>query len=269
MIIAFWSNVHGQPRTTSNMVALAIEAAMKENYNCIITQTHFNMNNLESYLIGAKENSRDIFMNIGIDGLASVIKFRAIDRTTIDNYSIQLLNNKLTLLPGTSAENRKVFLDDMGKTASVLLQEMNRYYDMVFVDVNSGGDEVSGMVLEMADIIVVNLSQNKNVLDQYTASWKIPNKKHLYLFGGYDKDSVYNLHNMIRLYHFLSDKNTGIIPYNTEFMDAQSEGNVIKFMMKNMDAKKNSTNGYFCSCIQEASDKLIKLAVEKRGAKEA
>lgn len=251
------------------MVALAITTALKDNMSCMVTQTHFNMNNLESYLIGGKENSRDVFMNIGIDGLASVVKFRAIDRETIENYSIQLLNHKLTLLPGTSEENRNVFIQDIGKMVSVLLQEVNRYYDYIFVDVNSGGDEVTRTVLALADAVVVNLSQNKNVLEQYAASWKPENKKLLYLIGGYDKDSIYSRYNMIHMYHFLTEKNTGIIPYNTEFMDAQSQGNVIKFMLKNRLSDRTSINGHFCQCVQEASDKLLCLIGEKRGAKEA
>lgn len=265
MIIASWSNVHGQPRTTSNMVAITVAVAMCYNRKCLLTQTHFNLNNLESYLIGKRENSRDVFMDIGLDGLASVIKLRALNKETIENYSIPLLYKKLTLLPGTTSGNRKVFADDMGKTITMLLNEANKHYEMVFVDINSGSDEVSMKILEQADIVLVNLSQNKSVLDNYISSWHPEGKKIMYLIGSYDKDSSYNLHNLKLMYKFLSKENTGVIPYNIEFMDAQSDGSVLKFMKRNLAVKKEGSNAYFMDCVKESAKKLMILAGEKRG----
>jgi hypothetical protein len=265
MIVAFWSNVHGQPRTTSNMVAVAVTIALAYNRKCLVTQTHFNLNNLEAYLIENRENSKDIYMDMGLDGLASIIKLRAMDKATIENYSIPLLNKNLTLLPGTTGGNRKTFIDDMDKTVSMILSEMNKCYEMVFVDVNSGADEVSKLILDKADIIVVNLSQNKSVLDNYITSYQLMNKKVMYLFGSYDRDSSYNLHNLKLMYKPLSKGVTGVIPYNTEFMDAQSDGCVLKYMKKNMAAPKDTTSGNFIECVKDAADKLMKLAGEKRG----
>ena len=267
MIVAFWSNVHGQPRTTSNMVAVAVAIAMSYNRRCLVTQTHFNLNNLESCLIGNRENSKDVFLDIGLDGLASVIKLRAIDKVTIENYSIQLLQKKLTLLPGTTGGNRKVFFDDMGKTSAMLLNEIKNHFEMVFVDVNSGSDEVSKLILEKADLIVVNLCQNRSVLDHFASTWQPTDKKIMYLIGNYDRDSIYNIHNMKLLYPFLSKGRLGVIPYNTGFMDAQSNGSVLNYMKKNISASKESTNGYFIDCVKNSVDKLMKLAGEKRGGK--
>lgn len=257
--------MHGQPRTTSNMVAIAVAVAMSHNRKCLLTQTHFNLNNLESVLIGKRENSREVFMDIGLDGLASVVKLRALDKATIENYSIPLMHKKLTLLPGTVGGNRKVFADDMGKTISMLLSEANKHYDMVFVDVNSGSDEVSKKILEQADVILVNLCQNRSVLDNYMPSWHPEGKNIMYLIGSYDKDSSYNIHNLKLMYKYLSKDNTCVIPYNTGFMDAQSDGGVIKYMKKNIAAKKEGSNTYFIGCVKEAAVKLVKQTSEKRG----
>jgi hypothetical protein len=197
---------------------------------------------------------------MGLDGLASIIKLRAIDKATIENYSIPLLNKNLTLVPGTTGSNRKAFNDDMGKTASLLLSEMNKYYEMVFVDVNSGEDEVSKQIINMADIVVVNLCQNKSILEDYIKSYQLKNKKIMYLFGNYNRNSVYNLHNLKLRYKPFSTGNTGVIPYNIGFMDAQSDGCVIKYMTKNIAAKRDDSNRYFIDCVKDAAEKLIRLA---------
>jgi len=264
MIVAFWSNVHGQPRTTSNMVSVAVAMAMVYNRKCLVTQTHFNLNHLESYLIGSRENSKEVFVDMGLDGLASIIKLRAIDKATIENYSIPLLNKNLTLVPGTTGSNRKAFIDDIGKTVSLLLNEMNKYYEMVFVDVNSGADEVSRLIMNRADIVVVNLCQNKSIIENYMKSWQLKNKKIMYIFGNYDRNSAYNLHNLKLIYKPFSTGNTGVIPYNIGFMDAQSDGCVIKYMKKNIAANRDDSNSYFIDCVKDTAEKLLRLA-GKRG----
>jgi CO dehydrogenase nickel-insertion accessory protein CooC1 len=247
------------------MVSVAAAMAIAYNRKCLVTQTHYNLNNLESYLIGNRENNKNVYMDMGLDGLTSIIKLRAIDKSTIENYSIPLLNKYLTLVPGTTGGNKKTFIDDMGKTATRLLIEMNKYYEMVFVDVNSGSDEVSRLILDIADIIVVNLCQNKSVLDNYMKSWLMMNRKVMYLFGNYDRNSTYNLHNLRMLYKPFSKGCTAVIPYNAGFMDAQSDGCVIKYMKKNMAVIKNDSNNYFIDSVKDAAEKLIRLSREKRG----
>lgn len=259
MIIAFWSNSHGQARTTSNMIAIAAMMAMDYQYRCLLTQTHFCMNNLEAYLVGDRETSQDMYLDMGIDGLSSIIKLRALDKDTIDNYSVSFFNKRITLLPGTVGGNKKLFTNDMIQTITRLLEELKKHYEMVFIDLNSGPDQVSKLVLEKADAVVVNLCQNKNMLDNYMTSWKPSNKKIMYLIGGYEKNSTYNLHNLKLLYKPLDKKITGIIPYNTEFMDAGSNGETLKFLSKNMNNGKKDTNGYFMECVKDASHKLLRM----------
>lgn len=266
-VVACWSNVHGQPRTTSNMIAVATTIALEYGKRCIVAQTHFNLNNLESYLIGNREFNKDLITDSGLDGLARSIKLQPLDGETIDNYSVSLINNKLMLLPGTTSENRKVFKDDMGKTISIILKEISKHHDLVFVDLNSGEDEVSKLVLAKADIVIVNLCQNKSVLDNYVTSGLRDDKKMMYLIGSYDKESSYNLKNLKFLYKPLSMKVMSTIPYNTEFMDAQSDGSVLKFLRKNIAAKKEGSNTYFMNCVKDAAGKLMKLTCELKDGK--
>ncbi|HKL80686.1 MAG TPA: hypothetical protein VJ888_09670 [Mobilitalea sp.] len=267
MKIAFWSNVHGQPRTTSNMVAVSIAATLEYGQSCLVTQTHFNLNNLEAYFIGNRENSQDIFMDIGIDGLARSMILAPIGKETIENYSIPLLHNKLVLLPGTTSANKEVFHKEMAGTICRILKEAEKYFDLVFIDINSGEDEVSKLVLEQADVIVVNLCQNRCMLDNYFSKGLIKDKKSMFLIGNYDRNSVYNLHNLKKLYRPLSKGIISAIPYNTGFMDAQSDGSVMKYMRKKLVLEKNGVNNYFIESIKDAVEKLMKITGNKKGGR--
>ncbi len=264
-VIAFWGNVHGQPRTTSNMVAVAIATALLHNRRCLLMQTHFNLNHLETYLIGNRENSRDVFLDIGIDGLARSIKLEPLMEKTIENYSIPLLNKKLALLPGTTSHNRDLYKNDMGRTLYIILKEAVRYYDYVFVDINSGSDQISEIVIKQSDLIAVNLCQNKSVLDDYFTTWQWKNKNIMYLIGSYDKNSSYNINNLKNLYRPLRKSPVSEIPYSTGFMDAQSNGSVLKFMNKSMALRGKEEDAYFIGCVRKASERLLKLTTDKKG----
>ena len=258
-IIAFWSNVHGQSRTTSNMIALASAIALEDNYSSILTQTHFDFNKLDAYLIGSREYSQEVFIDVGIDGLTRSMKLAPLDKDVIDNYSIPLIKNKLSLLPGTTSDNRDIYMDSMKQSLSKMLREMNKYFDFVFVDLNSGLDKISKLVIEQADVVVVNLCQNRPILDDYFNNRCISNKDIIYLFGSYDKNSSYNIRNLKLMYRQLNKAPTCVIPYCTGFKDAESKGLAINFIKQTIDNPSGS-NRYFIDNVKLASRKLIKLA---------
>lgn len=263
--IAFWSSVHGQSGTTSNMIAIAVSLAMQHDYKCLLMQTHFNMNSLEAYLIGNRDSSHDIFLDVGIDGLARSMKLEPLNESIFDNFTIPIMNQKLSLLPGTTNVNREMFKYDMAKTICIIIKEAVKYYDLVFIDNNSGSNEISKLVLSYADLVVVNLCQNKSVLDHYFSTWKFKEHNLLYLIGSYNQKSSYNLFNLKALYKPLRKTPLMAIPYNTRFMDSLSDGGVIRYMSINLAVCKTDEDAYFMECVTNASDKLLKLSMKKKG----
>ena len=264
-IVAFWSSIHGQSGTTSNMIAIAISAALKHDCKCLLMQTHFRMNGLEAYLIGSRDSSRDFFLDVGIDGLARSMKLEPLDESIFVNYTIPIINKKLSLLPGTTFANSEMFKYDMAKTICKIMKEAIKYYDFVFIDNNSGLDEISKLVLNHSDLVVVNLCQNKSVLDHYFSTWKLKDRNLMYLIGSYNRNSSYNLFNLKALYKPLRRTPLSTIPYNTGFMDSLSGGEVTRFMSKHSGVSKADEDGYFMECVKNASDKLLKLSMEKKG----
>jgi cellulose biosynthesis protein BcsQ len=234
----------------------------------MVTQTHFNLNNLEAPLVSTSSViGKEYLMDVGIDALARSIKSSPLDADIIENCSISLLNKQLNLLPCTSKNNRDIYENDMSKTITGILHAVSCYHDIVFIDTNSGRNDLTIKILENADLIVVNLSQNRIMLDDYAMNYKFDNKKIFYLIGNYNSNSKYNLKNIQKSYQWMKNKNTAVIPYNTEYMDAQSDGQVIQFMMKNMDCEKNESNTYFIREIKTAVTKIMKYAGLERQEK--
>lgn len=266
MKIAFWSNMHGQTGTTSNLISIAVMSTILYQLNNMVTQTHFNLNNLESPLLcKTSVNAQEYLMDVGMDALARNIKSAPLDKDIIENCSLSLLDKQLSLLPGTTKINRSIYEYDMNKTILSILYEVANYHDIVFIDTNSGQNELTMKVLQNADLVVVNLSQNRNSLNDYAMNYEFRGKKVFYLIGNYDNNSRYNLKNLRKSFPWLKSKNVAVIPYNTEFMDAQSDGQVIPYMMKNIDCDKEDKNAYFIHEVKVAVNKIMKYAgIERR-----
>lgn len=262
--IAFWSNVHGQTGTTSNLLAVALISTIDYKQKNIITQSHFNLNNLESPLIGTSATElREVFTDVGIDALARYIKYATLDEETVGNCCISLLNKQLNLLAGTTKNNKDIFESDMAKTIPQILTAVGLYHDLVFIDTNSGNNPLTNLVLEQADLVIVNISQNISIINDLFQNYKIDMEKSIFLIGNYDDDSRYNMHNLKRKYREFNNKNLVVIPYNVNYLDAQSEGEVIKFFLKNLDCEKDDYNYRFISGVRQTTDKIMKF-VEKQ-----
>lgn len=262
MKITFWSPVHGQAKTTSNMIAIAIFSTILYEQNNMIMQTNFNFNNLEIPLVGTHTKVVGEYFNgdIGLDALSRSIKSEPLNKEVIHNCSISMLNQGLNLLPGTTKSNREYYEDKLIPVLPSIINSIEQNYDMVFIDTNSGlSDEITKRVIQVSDIVVVNLCQNKAVLDDYFKEnpFEEFSNKLFYLLGNYDKKSKYSVTNIKRIYKSFIKNNIAVIPYNTKYMDSISSGNAISFMESCIEHDKTEENKYFTDSIKEASAKIL------------
>lgn len=265
MKITFWSPVHGQAKTTSNMIAIAIFSTILYEQNNMIMQTNFNFNNLELPLVGTHTKVVGEYFNgdIGIDALSRSIKSEPLNKEVIHNCSISMLNQGLNLLPGTTKLNREHYEDKLIPVLPGILRSIEENYDIIFIDTNSGmSDEITKRVIQMSDIVVVNLCQSKAVLEEYFNNnpFEEINNKLFYLLGNYDKKSKYSVTNIKRIYKNFIKNNIAVIPYYTKYMDSISSGNAISFMESCLENDKTEENKFFTESIKKASVKILEKA---------
>lgn len=265
MKIAFWSPIHGQAGTTSNMIATSLLSGIQYRKKCLITQTHFNHNNLEAPLVGYNSKhsaSSEFFQDVGLDMLIRCFKSTRMDEELLDNCCISLSNTNLELLPGTSKWNKDSFDYEMNLVMLNLLRTMEKYTEIIYLDLCSGNNPLSLKIIADSDLTVVNLDQNMAMIDNYFSSnFSVIPGNVFYLFGNYDPNSKYNINNIRRRYFKrMSSKNSGVIPYNTSFRDAQSDGSVIEFFFDNLKCTKNDVNLYFMNQVKKSTEKIVNLA---------
>ncbi len=217
-------------------------------------QTHFYGNNLEGPLVGMNVKnykSNEFFQDIGLDAAVTYSNMRRLNKDMLENCCITFPSNRILLLPGTGAKNRETFERDIGKAVCRVMNDANECVDVVLIDSNSGEDKLSLALMEEADLIVVNLTQHRYLLDKFFTNQEILkyHRKIYYLFGDYDENSSYNINNCRRKYSkHMNYNNSGVIPYCTRYLDAQNNSEIAEFMQRGLQVDKD-----------EALDKMFQI----------
>jgi len=246
--IVFWSPLHGQGQT-SNLHILALIMSFVYKKRILMMQTHIAMNNLEGPLVGKNvdlEGSREsnIFQDIGLDAAVMYSRINKLEQDTFESCCLTFPNTSLLLLPGTEVKNREIFEHDICKNITKMIHYAENYVDIVMIDTNSGNDGLSFRLMASADLIVINLTQRRYVLDKFFLEYEKRFNDYgniFFLFGNYNQNSVYNISNCRRKYwKYINTKNSGVIPYSTRYMDAQNESNIINMVREGLGVCKLS-----------------------------
>lgn len=246
--ILFWSPYHGQGQT-SNLYVIALCFAMIYKKRILLLQTHFKNNNLESPLVGYNVDKAteeyEIFEDIGIDMAITYSNMNRLNNKTLENCCLTFLDSSILMMPGTKTKSKETFDRDIGGTVNRMLKTAEECVDLVFIDSNSSDDELSMRLIQTSDMIVVNLTQHRYVLEKFFLEYGerfVNDDRVFYLFGNYDDNSGYNILNCQRKYSkYIKPRNTGMIPYCTKYMDAQNESNVLRFLQDGVSQKRNKS----------------------------
>lgn len=257
MKIAFWSPLHGTG-ATSDLLALSIVFSEIFGKKTLVTQTHFSMNNLEKPLLG-NVASGQYFADTGLDAVIRHFKSGDVSREQVENCSIRVSEN-LFLLAGTRTSSKESYENrTVQSMITHIISIIEKFYAIVLVDTNSGINEQSMEVIKECDFVVVALRQNRTMIEEFINSRLFPENKVFFLIGNYDSQSRYNINNLRRIYKEISKKNSAVIPYNTQYMDAVSEDRVMRYVRENLDADETYSDYEFFSSIKEAAVRLLEF----------
>ena len=245
-IITFWSNEERETGQTLSMVALSTYLAVEHNYRILDISTGYKNKVLEScYWDISKENNlrREIIGNndatqigieSGVEGLIQVINANQTSSNNISNYTKVVFNDRLDVLCAPKTTDILQY-KEIAQFYPSIIQLANRNYDLVFVDIsNRMPQEIIRQILEFSNVIVVNITQNMQIIDNFITLRENNEffKKNNILInvGRYDTSSKYNSKNITR--YLKEKKEIQVIPYNTLFFEACTEGKVADLFLR-------------------------------------
>ncbi|MFR2787586.1 MAG: hypothetical protein ACLTPN_01685 [Clostridia bacterium] len=270
-IVTFYNNNIEQTGKTMSITAIATFMSIEHNYRILIISTTNKEDNLKNCFWEEKKKRRNLGIfgpnaNLevqnGVEGLTRIIRSNKITPDIITNYTKVVFKDRLEVLLGSNqVERNSPELQNIEKTYPEIIKSANKYYDLVFVDLDENVDEeTKTSILDMSDVTVVNLSQRLRSINKFAETKvntnRLKDRKKLILIGRYDKYSKYNSKNITR---YLGEKNQVLtVPYNTLFMEASEEAGVPDLFLRfRKMAETEDVNGFFISEIRRASENII------------
>ena len=267
-VITFCSNTIKETGKTLSISALATYMSIEHNYRILLISTSYNDKTLSECFWNHKKtksfldsivDTNKIDLDSGIEGIYKMVKANRLTPELIGNYTKIVFKDRLEVLESPSTKIREDYMA-MRSYYKEIIKTADRFYDLILVDLDGNiKDDVTRNIFNISNIVVMNIIQNKNVIDNYKAELagdlgKIK-RKLIPLVGKSDPDSKYTVKNISR---YINQKNKPVeVPYNILYSEACSEGKIVDFFFKNIKVKETDKNGAFIKAIKDLSETIV------------
>lgn len=266
-IVTFKSNEIKETGQTLSLAAVATQMAIEHNYKILVVSTNFKDKTLENCFWEVGKTSSlvnqmgkpAVGIESGVEGLMRVMTSNKTSPEIVKNYSKIILRDRLDVLPSTSATDYKDY-EGIAATYPEILQLASRYYDIILVDLSKRmPKQCAENIIQISDVVVVNLTQRLKSIDDFIdlrEEEEFYKRKHIMLLiGRYDAFSKYNVKNITR--YLKERKPVGVIPYNTLYFEACSEGKIIDFFLRMKNIDETDRNHLFVKETTNVSNSII------------
>lgn len=261
MIISHWNYLHGRSNT-SNCIATALDFALNYKSSSIIIDSEYDKSLMANAFLNNQKIKLLKSLDYGIDSIANNVYSKdRMNREDFDNFTTSIIDERLSFLPGSAKASRELYNESLVSTLPRILESAKQCFDWVFIDVNSGIDnEITKKILMNSDFIFVSLEQNEKMLEDFFNSdlKYIKEKNYGIMLGRYDDKCKCSAKYIAKKFNYKG--NIFTIPYNTNFLNAINDNNVVDFFYKNnIDVRKKEDEEFFNE-LDEISDLLFKLS---------
>ncbi|SCX63193.1 hypothetical protein [Lysinibacillus fusiformis] len=252
--IVSWSPVHGQAATTSNVAALAAHFALIYTHQSLITHTQLTYSSLESLFKKEMTDSRGF--DSGIEALERLAQSSLLKPDAVRDYTETVYKNRLDLLGGTQNQSLET-----PHLLEILLKVAESAYDIVWIDAHSGTrSNTSKRLLKKADLVIVNLPQNRFVLDQFFSGEGIPeelkNKDFIVLISQYDQHVKPGIQKIKSKYG--KKHPVFAINYSSKFKDSANKFEFTELFYRVVNSSKGSDIQDFIKSLEKVNKYILK-----------
>lgn len=194
----------------------------------------------------------------GMEGLERLVKSKMIKPESIPDYTDTIYTGKLDYLQ--SGFNEELSEKENAIYLFSVLKAALQMYDVVFVNVGSGLDSIATReLLKQADMVLVNLPQNRFVVEQFANGDLMPvelkDRPYYVVITNYDKKATYSIRNIKRQAK-LKNK-IFAFPYTTELKNAINLSNVSDYYFRSLKSKKGSETSDLIEAIRLINNNML------------
>lgn len=175
----------------------------------------------------------------------------------IRKASMEILNSSLYYIPPANITNTRTFDFDLYDKVESILDIFETFADITYIDTSNGNNLSSKIILDEADLVVVNLSQNNSMIQHFFDNYSSILHKCVFIISSYKKNAKLTIHKISKT-HLIDKSNIAIIPYNVEYQEAVSHGNIVEFLMRNFSCKRSHPNYIFIKEVKKAVEMIMR-----------
>lgn len=270
MKVAFWSNAKGGAGVTSNLACVSVASVLEYSHKAILFENHCQKNRLGNILryhssnYHLKEESNYKIGQIGlgqviedaykIDEEASKVSRKVVN--VIKNASIEILDNSLYYIPPSNITNTRTFDFDLYDKVKPILEVFETLADIIYIDTSNKNSLSSKIILDEVDLVVVNMVQNSSMIQSFFDNYSSILHKCVFIISNYRKKAKLSIKKISKT-HLIEPSSIAAIPYNVEYQDAVSHGNIVEFLMRNYSCKRNHPNYSFIKEVKKAVEMIM------------
>ena len=267
-IVAFWNESEKENGQTFSIIAIANQMAIEHNFRILVVDGCLSDKTIEKAFWKHKENKTiqalnagKIDVSSGAEGLISAVASNKATPEIVTNYTRIVYRNRLDILLGLKTE-----IPEEHEKALMLYKDLinaaNKYYDLVFVDLQKGFTRPSSKALLMqANLIVYTMPPNLINIDNYLELREknelIGSNKVLPLLAKSDESSSYNVKNTSR---YIRERGVmPCVPYNVRFMEAVNESRTSKYFTSQKLSTSKNVDEFFVEVEKTCTSIINKL----------
>jgi hypothetical protein len=293
--IAFWSNCGEKCNVSSNLAAISVASVIRYPYSVVLVENRLNNHNLGKAFTGnsirrlREDASTNYYDGDGIEGLLRKIYRNngciAADHNIVVNSSIatngsiatnnriikndsyavlrpylkEIINRHLYYIPQGHILHNEIFEYEFNHCFQPLLQLLKGNFNICMLHAASQKNLSTKTILQEADLIVVNLNQNKYYLEDFFDNYSSMIPKAVFIISNYDSEALLSRARISWEYR-IPLENILAIPDNVSYQNAYHCSSVIEFIYHNYSCPKTNPNYTFIQAIKKAAFQIIKRA---------
>lgn len=232
MKIAFWSE-RPETGTTFNMSAVACATVMLYPVSVAVVPGDYENQDLENHFVpcgpsGMAAEEDSYFLAAGLDFLLQKSDNTELTEHTLKANMKEVAKKRLYCLPCGKRQYEKWWdKEDLFQKMGQVVRKLENCFEVVFIDCGCRKNDFTRRMLEEADVCVLNMRQDAELIGNYYRSRMRLKGKVFFLVGNYFAESVYNRSNLQRIYR-MDEKELGAIPFNRQLSTEAASGKAVR-----------------------------------------
>lgn len=267
MKIAFWSNEYEKSCTFLNFAAVSIASVMSYPYTITVLENYLGRDNLgkaffvDNDTIHIRYGGTGYYEGGGIEGLLRRIYRGDNYPSLLRGYLKKVIPKHLYYIPQSGVINSELFDFELHNNLSQLISIIEKNTDICLINTRQQNHLSSKVILNEADLIVINLIQDPDYLEDFFKDFNSLIPKSLFIIGNYSPKSIMSCKRISRTYELPLEK-ISAIPYNEYFHVACQYGGAKEFLNSNYFCQRESTHYRFIHGVRKTAH-MISKRIEK------